>query len=138
VHVIPRDLETAVWESMQEEYGKTVRNAFDQVTRQLATPSTIAVETVTLYGDAGHEVLQFASRVGADLIAAGSHGYGFFSRLLLGSVATKLLRGATCAVLGVPLASIPASERENLQRGERTADLVARPESEMSVGVTTS
>ena len=137
LHVIPRDLETAVWESMQEEYGKTVRNAFDQVTRQLATPSSISVETVTLYGDAGHEVLQFASRVGADLIAAGSHGYGFFSRLLLGSVATKLLRGATCAVLGVPLASIPASERDELQQGERTADLLARQETDMSVGVTT-
>jgi Universal stress protein family len=113
-----------------------VHSAFEQVTRQLAMSPLITVETVTLYGDAAHEVLQFASRVGADLIAAGSHGYGFFSRLLLGSVATKLLRGATCAVLGVPLTSIPTTEREELQKGERT-DLMAGAESEMSVGATT-
>ena len=138
VHVIPRDLETAVWESMQDEYGKTVQTAFDQVTRQLAIPTSITVETIILRGDPAHEVLQFASRVSADLIAAGSHGYGFFSRLLLGSVATKLLRGATCAVLGVPLASVPIADRQTRSKNEPVAERLPTAElAEMTSGAPT-
>jgi nucleotide-binding universal stress UspA family protein len=135
VHVIPHDLETAVWESMHEEYGKSVQSAFDQVSRQLSARSSITIETITLHGDPATEVLQWATRVGADLIAAGSHGYGFFSRLLLGSVASKLLRGATCAVLGVPLASVPMAVRDAAPCGEQVADSIDDTElAEMPAG----
>jgi nucleotide-binding universal stress UspA family protein len=55
-----------------------------------------------LDGDAAEELLKLADRIGAELIAAGSHGIGFFGRLLLGSVSTRLLRGARCSVLISP------------------------------------
>ena len=106
VHVVSRDLEQAVWVELETEYVKMVQSNFEQVTRQLAAPPSISVETITLRGDPAREILQFASRNVADLIAVGSHGHGFFSRLLLGSVATKILRCATCMVLGVPLAAL--------------------------------
>jgi nucleotide-binding universal stress UspA family protein len=52
------------------------------------------------------QLLEFARTHDADLIASGTHGRGFASRLLMGSVATALVRGATCSVLVVP----PAEE----------------------------
>ncbi len=41
-------------------------------------------------------------RLPADLIVMGTHGRGGFERLLLGSVAEKVLRKANCPVLTVP------------------------------------
>jgi hypothetical protein len=46
--------------------------------------------------------MAFAASVNADLIATGSHGHGFMARLLIGSVATKLVRCSTHSVLVVP------------------------------------
>ena len=62
----------------------------------------ITVETVLLTGDAADEILKFAVEHKSDLIVTATHGYGFFRRLVLGSVATELLRTATCSVLCVP------------------------------------
>jgi nucleotide-binding universal stress UspA family protein len=47
---------------------------------------------------AAHEIIEFAGKSNADLIAMATHGRGA-SRLLLGSVADKVLRGATVPVL---------------------------------------
>ncbi|HEX6965265.1 MAG TPA: universal stress protein, partial [Gemmatimonadaceae bacterium] len=49
-----------------------------------------------------------AEREHADLIALGSHGYGMWKRFMLGSVASKVLRLATCSVLVVRPAGVPA------------------------------
>lgn len=50
-------------------------------------------------GDAGREIASFAERESADLITIPSHGHGFVKRLLLGSVAERVVRMATCPVL---------------------------------------
>lgn len=47
-------------------------------------------------------VLQYAHFLPADLIVIGSHGRAGFERLVLGSVAEKVLRTAGCPVLTVP------------------------------------
>lgn len=60
------------------------------------------VHPVVLRGDPGRELVNFASRNNVDLAVSGTHGYGFFNRLVLGSVATSLVRGAPCSVLAVP------------------------------------
>ncbi len=44
-------------------------------------------------------VLHFAERTGADMIAMSTHGRGGVSRLLLGSVTDKVLRGAQVPIL---------------------------------------
>jgi nucleotide-binding universal stress UspA family protein len=62
----------------------------------------ILVEPVLLSGRAVTAVAEFAERVGADLISAGSHSHGRFERFLLGSVSTGLVRDAGCPVLVVP------------------------------------
>ena len=59
-------------------------------------------EVAAITGHPGPALAEFAESVQADLVVAGTHGYGFVDRLLLGSVCTSLLRHAQCSVLGVP------------------------------------
>lgn len=50
-------------------------------------------------GDAGGEIANFAERLGADLIVMPSHGRSGIPRLLIGSVAERVVRLAGCPVL---------------------------------------
>ena len=50
----------------------------------------------------GEQILAVAGRLGADLIAVGTHAAHGMERLLLGSVADKVIRGASQAVLVIP------------------------------------
>jgi nucleotide-binding universal stress UspA family protein len=77
-------------------------SGFRRLTAALENHTSIRVETVVLTGRPASALVQFAERVGADLIAAGSHGHGRLERLLLGSVSTGIVRNANCAVLVVP------------------------------------
>jgi nucleotide-binding universal stress UspA family protein len=58
-------------------------------------------------GDAAAEILRATREVQGDLIVMGTHGRTGLGRLLMGSVAEKVLRGAECPVLTVrvPLSS---------------------------------
>jgi len=58
----------------------------------------IAVES----GDPARQILEHADRHATNLIVMGTHGATGFGRLLLGSVAEKVLRKARCPVLTVP------------------------------------
>jgi len=60
------------------------------------------------------EILKRAAELPADLIVMGTHGRSGFDRLLLGSVAERVLVKATCPVLTVPRRAAdvaPTSER---------------------------
>jgi nucleotide-binding universal stress UspA family protein len=59
-----------------------------------------ALELVEREGDPARELVE-ASRQ-ADLLVAGSRGYGPVRRLLLGSVSTLLVRQADCPLLVLP------------------------------------
>jgi nucleotide-binding universal stress UspA family protein len=47
------------------------------------------------------EIVAVAAREKADYIVIGTHGYGGFSRFMLGSVADKVIRTAPCPVIVV-------------------------------------
>lgn len=102
-HVVPRlELMAAGLESWDANYERALPLAFARVAERLDAVSDVQIEPVTLRGNAGNALIEFAAAARADLVVAGSHGYGFINRLILGSVATKLVRGATCSVLCVP------------------------------------
>jgi len=61
----------------------------------------IDVQYHTSEGDAPAEILGMADEVGSDLIVMGTHGSTGLRRLLAGSVATAVLRGAHCPVLAL-------------------------------------
>jgi len=51
------------------------------------------------FGDAGFRIAGYAETVGADLIVISSHGRTGLRRLLIGSVAERVIRFAHCPVL---------------------------------------
>ena len=72
----------------------------------------IPVRHVLLEGDPAGEIVRYARDAGIDLIVMGTHGRTGLDRLLMGSVAEKVLRDASCSVLVVKLPKgIPSGER---------------------------
>lgn len=62
-------------------------------------PQLHATNFVTLFGDPGTLIADYADEVGAELIIISSHGRTGVTRLLLGSVAERVVRLARCPVL---------------------------------------
>lgn len=62
----------------------------------------ITIDAVVRVGNTAGEVLEHAAGIKADLLVIGTHGRSGFDRLLLGSVAEKVLRKASCPVMIVP------------------------------------
>ncbi|MCA2992704.1 universal stress protein [Gemmatimonas sp.] len=108
VHVRPRfEHPSADWQAWDAEYGRTLPPLFAQVSGQLEVPAGITVDTVAVRGDPAPALLAFAQQVNADLVAVGTQRHAFFERLVVGSVATRVLRTSRVGVLAVP-----ATERE--------------------------
>lgn len=62
----------------------------------------LRAETRVRRGPAGESVLDEAAEWDADLVVLGSHGFGFFERLLLGSTSLHVLRHSARATAIVP------------------------------------
>ena len=62
----------------------------------------LTVETTMKGGQPAREILALADRAQADMLVIGTHGRGGVEHLLLGSVAEKIMRKASCPVLVVP------------------------------------
>jgi len=62
----------------------------------------VTIEAVVRGGNIAGEILEQATDMKADLLVIGTHGRSGFERLLLGSVAEKVLRKASCPVMTVP------------------------------------
>jgi nucleotide-binding universal stress UspA family protein len=76
-----------------------------ETARAFAGPAIEAKREVDVVVDIGHpaqQILARASALGADMIVMGTHGASGFERLMLGSVAEKVVRRAGCPVLTVP------------------------------------
>ncbi len=71
-----------------------------------AVPVTIASQR----GDPADEIVRYARRHGVQLVVVGTHGRSGVSRAVLGSVAARVVRGAPCPVLTVPVGAAPAAE----------------------------
>jgi nucleotide-binding universal stress UspA family protein len=63
----------------------------------------IAVNHVMLEGDPAQEIIKYARDSEIDLIVLGTHGRTGRERLLMGSVAEKVMRDGPCSVLVVKL-----------------------------------
>jgi len=70
------------------------------------TDSKIPMERRLLEGDAATEILNVAKVTKADLIVMGTHGRSALGRFLMGSVATHVVRRATCPVVTVKAAHV--------------------------------
>lgn len=96
----PMLLEAALFDERETRHhaGEQLRKALAAV----ATPSELMIGREVREGHAGQEILHTAEEWEADLILMGAHGFGFFNRLLLGSISTYVLRHGQRAILIVP------------------------------------
>ena len=92
-------META-WEGVTTLLNTDGQEALD-VLEELATDRGVPVETEIAEGSPAKEIIRTAERQGCDLIVMGTHGRGGLDRLLLGSVAEKVVRGARIPVTTV-------------------------------------
>ncbi len=109
VHVRPRfEHPSDEWQAWDTDYGRTLPPLFDQLRAQLSTTGNVTIETVTIRGDPAPALIAYAQQNGAELIALGAQRHGVIERLVVGSVATRVLRTARCAVLAVPASAAAA------------------------------
>jgi nucleotide-binding universal stress UspA family protein len=121
VHVKPRpELGHEAWDAWDGALDRRLGELFQRLVVALrgAAPLPLAaagtgggrrdvtIGTAILVGDAAEELVDYAARVGADLVAVGTHG-GRGGRLLAGSVVGELVRRAAvelpdCSVLLAP------------------------------------
>lgn len=82
----------------------------------------ITVERALVEGRPSAEITGYAERADCDVIVMGTHGRGGLNRLLLGSVAEKVVRTASMPVLTVRAVNAevePGAEAETGTEGER-------------------
>ena len=90
------------WEGVDELLRSDAREAVKRV-EQIAATTSVDVETAVVDGSPSREIIRYAEANDCDLIVMGTHGRGGIDRLLLGSVAEKVVRGASVPVLTVRL-----------------------------------
>jgi len=89
----------ATWEGIGDMLRREGEDALASVTS--IASGRVPVETKILEGSPSTEIVRYAEREGCDLIVMGTHGRGGIDRLLLGSVAERVVRSSTVPVLTV-------------------------------------
>lgn len=95
-HAHPVDPDVLLPVPDEEAYRKEVARALE---RRLDDSRHAGAQAHVRSGDAGHEIVRYATAVDADLIVLSSHGHSGLKHLLLGSVAERVVRLAGCPVL---------------------------------------
>jgi nucleotide-binding universal stress UspA family protein len=80
-------------------YETRRQNAERLLTERLADAKYRQVQVHVDFGDPGTKIAQLIQELNADLVVIPSHGRTGLMRLLIGSVAEKVVRLATCPVL---------------------------------------
>jgi nucleotide-binding universal stress UspA family protein len=65
----------------------------------LQTEKYAGIQHECIIGEPGSEIVEYANRINADLIVMPSHNKSKLDRMLLGSVAERVLRLASCPVM---------------------------------------
>ncbi len=85
------NLEAELMESARKKMESFVEDYFED----------FPVETIIRRGDVPEEIIKVAEEKGADLIVMGTHGRKGLEKVILGSVAERVVKGAPCPVMTV-------------------------------------
>ena len=99
IHVLSELLVTepgVMWDEVNDE--SRCSHALTALRERLSDTKYAGLDIEVVVGDPGHEIVDFADRKGADMIVLPSHGRKGLERLLIGSVAERVVRLAHCPV----------------------------------------
>jgi nucleotide-binding universal stress UspA family protein len=87
-----------------EDLHKAAQNYLDATKKHLGDPG---IESVIKEGDFGGIIIETSKELNVDVIVMGTHGRRGIDKILMGSVAEKVLRNST-----IPMFIIPTKEEE--------------------------
>lgn len=88
-------------EEIARKQGKHYVEQAEAQIRAMFPNATLDLTSEVVTGSPARMIVAEAENWGADLIVVGSHGYGFWSRVMLGSVSNAIVHHAPCSVLVV-------------------------------------
>ncbi|PSQ03885.1 stress response protein [Halobacteriales archaeon QS_6_71_20] len=91
------------WEGIDELLRSDAEDAVSLV-EAVGDDHDVPVETAIVDGSPSAEIVRYAEDADCDLVVMGTHGRGGIDRLLLGSVAEKVVRASSVPVLTVRVA----------------------------------
>jgi mono/diheme cytochrome c family protein len=100
---------------LAEEAAKQLANA-------AAPLGNVRVTTEVLFGSPAYSIVEAASANKADLIVMGTHGHGAVMHALMGNVAERVVRTASCPVLTI---REPKAVKQSVQASSKLATVVA-------------
>ncbi len=92
--------EGLVWPAA--DFEAAAKRALEREIARVAGPGT-HVEGAVRCGGAADQIIEVVKELGADLVVMGTHGRKGVSRMLLGSVAERVVRTSPVPVLTIPM-----------------------------------
>ena len=91
------------------------RNIVEHALQKLKSNKTVSTDALLAPGSPRPTILDEAEHWRADLIVVGSHGYGGWKRLLLGSVSQAVVSHAKCSVEVVRCPAVEETSKDQQQ-----------------------
>jgi nucleotide-binding universal stress UspA family protein len=86
---------------MELEPPEAIRAKLDKLISLRCADADVTIEHIVKTGDPAIEILSTAEETHSDMIVIGTHGRTGLARLLMGSVAERVVRKAQCPVLTI-------------------------------------
>jgi nucleotide-binding universal stress UspA family protein len=99
-YFVPAPYNPKIEQAMRGAAEQAIAEAERRI-RENLPDSEIDLTREVLRGSPERAIIEEAEKWGADLIVVGSHGYGFWERIFLGSVSTAVVHHAPCSVMVV-------------------------------------
>lgn len=108
VHVLPAlplvgdaYIAPTTYDEMLRAQRAQAEKSMERLVKRARAAGVRAAGTVLDSGGVADQIARFAKRQRADLIVMGTHGYGIVARVVLGSVAERVISRAPCPVMTV-------------------------------------
>lgn len=85
------------WDDATDE--ARAQNLTAEFHKRFSDPKYARTKFHVAFGDAGHQIVDYAEEIDAGIIIMPSHGHTGLTRVLIGSVAERVVRLAHCPVL---------------------------------------
>lgn len=126
IHVVDDNMISILGDTApdREAVRKRAENTVETIER-MGEAHDVTVETEVRSGDPADVILAYADDIDADIIVTGTHGRSGVKRRLIGSVAERLVRHATCPVMTVRLPDTDVTVQDEATARELIEEAIA-------------